>query len=744
MSNLHSPTHPSLSRRHFLQSSTLAGAWATLSVSGLAGQSSATGRYNTAPDWYEKPMRWLTMNLVQDDPGKFDPDFWLDYVRRCHVDAASWNSGGIIAFYPTEIPYHKRNERIGNTDPLGYLVEGCRKQGIIVTARVDHHATYEDGAKAHPEWISRDLRGEPRRHWAMPELYLTCTLGSYNYDFMTAVMKEIVTKYRVDGFNHNRWSPQLMCYCDYCRTTFRRHTGLELPAKEDAQDANWQKYLLWREDRIFELWDHWNAEIAKINPHAFVLPGIGAERDRLNMSKVRRRAHTLYLDYQGRRGLAPPWMAGKKGKELRAVLGTKPVGLTFSVGVEDAYRWKDSVQSDAELRVWVAEGVANGLRPKVAKFAGTLHDRRWLRTVEEIYTWQWRHEKYLRNVGHPVANVAMLYSQQTARFYAAQAESSALRESDDYSLGFYHALIEARIPFEVVHEDLLAESDLDRFKLLVLPNVAALSDKQCQQLRQFVARGGSLVATYESSLYDERGRRRKDFGLADLFGVSVTGPTQGPMRNSYLRVNRATSHPILAGLEEAGRLINGVYRVPVKPAAQFPVQPLFFVAPYPDLPMEEVYPRDLDKNVAELYLRETGPSRIVYFPFDIDRTFWEVLNVDHGRLLANAVRWAGGRPPVEVTGPGVIDVTVWRQAASLTVHLVNLSNPMMMKGPLRELIPLPAQHVRVQLPEGKRPKQVHLLSGAGAGGAARYELAGGWLKLTVPSILLHEVIAIDL
>ena len=53
-----------------------------------------------------------------------------------------------------------------------------------------------------------------------------------------------------------------------------------------------------------------------------------------------------------------------------------------------------------------------------------------------------------------------------------------------------------------------------------------------------------------------------------------------------------------------------------------------------------------------------------------------------------------------VTGPGMLDVTVWRQKDSMTVHLVNLTNPMMMKGPLRELIPSPAQKVSVRLPHG--------------------------------------------
>ena len=58
--------------------------------------------------------------------------------------------------------------------------------------------------------------------------------------------------------------------------------------------------------------------------------------------------------------------------------------------------------------------------------------------------------------------------------------------------------------------------------------------------------------------------------------------------------------------------------------------------------------------------------------------------VDHGRLLRNAVEWAANEPsPVEVEGLGLLDVSVWRQRESITVHLVNLTNPMMMKGPLR-------------------------------------------------------------
>jgi hypothetical protein len=296
-----------ITRRHFA---------ALGAVSALAAPPPEPGpftrNHRTPPDWYRRAMRWLTMNLVHDDPGKADLDFWLDYLKRAHVDAASWNSGGIIAFYPTRIPFHRRNAAMGDSDPLGYLIEGCRRMGLVVTTRVDHHATYPEAAQAHPEWISRDPQGKMRPHWAAPELFLTCTLGPYNEIFMTEVMKELVTLYGVDGFNHNRWSPQLMCYCDWCRTAFQRASGRDLPRVEGPKDPAWAPYLVWRENRIFELWDGWNAAIQKVNPNAFVLPGIGSERDRVNMSKVRSRARTLYLDYRAAAASTlPGWPARK-------------------------------------------------------------------------------------------------------------------------------------------------------------------------------------------------------------------------------------------------------------------------------------------------------------------------------------------------------------------------------------------------------------------------------------------------
>ena len=735
------------SRRRFLETSALAAT--ALGVRGLglgappsAGAATVTDPTPPAPSWIDKPMRWAQLTLVEDDPVKFDIGFWLDYFGRARCDAACLSAGGCVAYYPTEVPFHHRSAWLGDRDVLGELVAGCRRLGMVVIARTDPHATYDDVQAAHPDWIAVTADGQPRRHWASPEMWVTCGLGPYNFEFMTAVTKEIVSRYRVDGIFINRWTGSGMCYCRHCAESFRAATGQELPRlATPAQSAGRPDYLLWRQQRVFDLWRLWDAEVRKINPDACVIPNTGGgATSRLDMSRIGERAAMMVADRQARTGLMPPWAIGMNAKEYRAALGRKPVVGLFGVGLEEAYRWKDSVQGADELRLWVADLVANGMRPWFSKFAGALHDQRWLEPVKEMYLWCHGAERYLRNE-RPLARVGLVYSQQTAWFYGGDRVRERIEQP---GLGWYQALVEARIPFEMVHDRRLDAESLAPFRTLILPNVAALSEAQCAQLRDFVRRGGGLVATYETSLYDESGTARPDFGLADLFGVSFVRRVPGPVRNGYLRLEHQTAagHPLLAGLEDAPRIIHGAWLLDVKPNVAFPNPPVTLIPAYPDLPMEKVYVRQPKTDVPQVFLREFGSGRVAYFPWDVDRTFWEVLSADHFKLLRNATVWATREePPVSVTGPGVLDVTVWRQRDSLTVHLVNLTNPMMMKGPVRELIAAGEQKVRLRMPEGRRVKSLRLLV---AGATPPFRQSGEWVELAVPTIRAHEVVAVDL
>jgi hypothetical protein len=233
--------------------------------------------------------------------------------------------------------------------------------------------------------------------------------------------------------------------------------------------------------------------------------------------------------------------------------------------------------------------------------------------------------------------------------------------------------------------------------------------------------------------------------LSNLFGVSYDNAVEGPMHNSYLRLQPDAQtkqfHPVLKSLENAYRIINTIHSVKVTPApgTNFP-SPVTLIPTYPDLPMEDVYPRIPQTNIRELYLNETGKGRVAYIPGDIDRTYWQLMVSDYGTLLRNTIRWALNEESiVTVAGPGVIDVAVWQQKNSMTVHLVNLTNPMMMRGTFREFFPVAAD-INIQIPQNKKVGSVRLLM---AGSSPSFENTKGNVKLHVPKISDHEIVAID-
>ena len=687
-------------------------------------------------------MRWAQLTLVEDDPGNYDPQFWLDYFKRTHSDAACLSAGGCVAYYPTKVPLHYRSKYLGNRDSFGELLNGCRKLGMNVVARTDPHAAHQDVYDAHPDWIAVDADGRKRKHWADPELWVTCALGPYNFEFMTEITREITRMYKVDGIFSNRWEGSGMCYCGHCQQNFKRYSGLDLPRTANPLDPAKRQHIVWKEARLFELWRLWDAEIKKINPDAsFIANAGGGALSPLDMKTIGDLAPTLFADRQARRGVMPPWSNGKNGKEYGAALAGKAIAGIFSMGVEEPYRWKDSVQSGDEIRMWAVDGIAHNLRPWFTKFNGKVIDKRWMKVVEDLYVWHFKNERYLRNE-RSLARVAMVYSQQTASFYGGDR---ARAKVEDHALGYYHALVEARVPFDMVHDKLLDAAHLKQYRTLILPNIAALSTAQCGQLTEFVHGGGNLVATHETSLYDEWGVRRSDFGLGPLFGASFAGKVETDVHNSYLNVDNDPQigqfHPILHGLEEATRIINGVNWVHTNPLHAGHA-PLTLVPSYPDLPMEQVFARIPRTNIPGMYAREEGRSRVVYFPFDLDRTFWEVMSNDHGLLLKNAVAWAHNEEqPLVVQGKGVIDVSLWMQKDSVTAHLVNLTNPMMMKGPLREIVPSPPQKVRIRIPAGRRVRKVSLLVN---GKTPAHRESGGVIIMELPSIGLHEAISLDL
>ena len=78
-------------------------------------------------------------------------------------------------------------------------------------------------------------------------------------------------------------------------------------------------------------------------------------------------------------------------------------------------------------------------------------------------------------------------------------------------------------------------------------------------------------------------------------------------------------------------------------------------------PPELAYPPVSHTNEPAVVLRETGSSRIAYFPGDIERTYWLTGHGDLLRLLHNTIRWiTRDESVVHVHGEGFIEMFAGR------------------------------------------------------------------------------------
>ncbi len=326
-----------------------------------------------------------------------------------------------------------------------------------------------------------------------------------------------------------------MCYCEHCRENF--HAGQRHGPAAHHQPAGPGAPRLHRLAAAAPV--RAVAPVGRRDPQDQPRRPLHPQRRRRRTERSRHEDHRRdwrrFCSPTARRAAAslPRGPTARTARSTAPPWARKPIGGIFSVGVEEPYRWKDSVQSGPEIRLWALDGIANGLRPWFTKFSGTLHDRRWLQPVEEVYTWHYRNERYLRNE-QPLARVAMVYSQQTAQFYGGEQRAA-----------------ESGRP----HPGLLPGADRSAHSVRDGARPAARrrargpvqgadpAQHRGAFRRRSAARSASMWRAAAASWPRTKLRSTtsgacaaRDFGLADLFGASFDGAIDARMQNSYLRL----------------------------------------------------------------------------------------------------------------------------------------------------------------------------------------------------------------
>ena len=730
--------------------------------------------YSQGKPWYLRTYRWGQTNITEQDPVQYDIAWWRDYWKRTAVQGVIVNAGGIVAYYPSKFPLQHRAQFLNGRDLFGELTEAAHRDGLAVMARMDSSRTGEDAYQAHPDWFARTAEGQPYR---AADKYTTCVNSAYYDEYLPDVLREIVERSKPEGFTDNSWAGLgrgSICYCGNCQRKFRAKAGQPIPRRANWDDPTYRQWILWSYARRTELWELNNRVTQAAGGADCIWSGMNSGAVSSEASSFRdlkeicKRAHIVMLDHQARTDSTGFQQNGDTGKRVHSLLGWDKLAPESMAMYENGRtNFRAASKPAAEARMWMIAGIAGGIQPWWHHVGAYEEDRRAYATAGPVMQWHKANEAYLAD-RRPVASVGMLWTQRNTDFYG---RDNAAEQVDAPNDGFAQALIRARIPYLPVHADDL-DSQAAGLSVLILANVGGLSDEQCAAIRRFVARGGSLVATGESTLYNEWGEARPDFAIADLLRVHRSGqvvrvpePAGGRRgggagsANSYLRLHPelrgrvdgpkngkepaivGERHPALLGFEETDIIPFGgtLQALTVDPGATVP---LTFVPEFPVSPPETAWMRVPDSGIPGLVVSQSAAgARIAYLAADLDRRYLRELIPDHANLLANLVRWAAKDSiPLTVRGAGLVDCHLYEQPGRMILHLVNLTSAGTWRSPLDELIPIGPLQVRVKLSAGVSGRTARRLVSVGT---ATVTTRQGWAELEVRSILDHEVLVIS-
>jgi hypothetical protein len=745
-----------------------------LKKTGLAAAAVGAGRFSAAErgvgsnpkaPWYRRTLRWGQTNITEIDPARYDVGWWRGQWNRTGTQGVIVNAGGIVAYYPTRVPLHQPAAQLGGRDLFGELCHAAHEDGLAVLARMDSNRAQEACYHAHPDWFAVDAEGTPYR---AGDLFVTCVNGPYYQEHIPAILREIAERYRPEGFTDNSWSGlgrASFCHCENCRNKFKQRCGKDIPSKKDWNDPVYREWIRWNYDRRLELWDLNNTVTKAAGGADCIWSGMTSgsissqSQSFRDYKAIAERAEIIMLDHQARSNESGFQNNGETGKLIHGLVGWNKL-VPESMAMYQAGRptFRLTSKPPNEARLWMLDGIAGGLQPWWHHVGAFHQDRRMYHTAEPVYRWHQQHEPWLVN-REPVATVGVVWSQQNNDFYGRD-DADLFVESP--WRGMTQALIRARIPYLPVHVDHIAR-DGAKFATLVLPNVGALSELQLTNIRQFVMGGGGLLATGETSRFDEWGDPRSDYGLARLFGAhlkrSDTSLDLAHRRksaadtvHSYLRMSSQNQgragepgaahvrHEVLRGFNETDILpFGGVLEaLDVEPGTQVL---LTFIPPFPIYPPETSWMRVPKTDIPGLLLNTTPRgSRVAFLPADIDRRFAADNLPDHGDLLANLVRWtARDQMPLTVKGPGLVDCHMYQQPGRIILHLVNLTNAGTWRQPVDELISVGPFDLSLKLPQSVQRRHAQLLV---SGGSVKVVSHGPLVHIRLNSILDHEVLVI--
>lgn len=391
-----------------------------------------------------------------------------------------------------------------NFDLLGTQIEAAHEIGVktpvYISAGLD-----EKTARRHREWLVRNK--DESTMWAKDFTeagYHKLCMSSPYLDYLIEQIEEVCKNYDADGIFLDIVGVQ-PCYCQSCIAE-RTAMGMDPYDEKAVLEHSEMVYKRYAEKTraavdkykkglpLFHNGGHirqGRRDLAHYNTHLEIesLPTGGWGYDHFPFSA--RYCQGLDIEYLG--------MTGKFHSSWGEFGGFKhPNALRYEVSLAAANGAKCSIGDQL---------APNGEMDMVT------YD-----LIGRAYSELKEKEPWLDNVT-AVADIAVIAPEA----YSRELSTGQMTQVDDSGSGVSRILLEGKYLFDVAD----FETDLDKYKVVILPDVIRADEKFAMKLKQFCQNGGKILATGKSALYEDKNEFCLDLGAEWV--------KESPYRPDYFR-----------------------------------------------------------------------------------------------------------------------------------------------------------------------------------------------------------------
>ena len=662
----------------------------------------------------------------------YEPEKAVRIAQELNADSLRYPAASYYAYFPTKSGYPVHPELRG--DPMRQTVDLCRKASLKNVAYVPLNHPFMEVTSKDPRfagWSKKFADGRPMttEHYGFAEYYEGC-LNSPVRDVIKALVREVLVDYPFDvmyfdGPYQGMQNAQNYCHCNHCDTAYRKKFGKPVPKQDET---------LSREDEI--QYTNWMAndvviaflgEIREMIRQTHDIPVLYNDTSLLSKREWRSRAIPVVDGFMFEAAETPEeklfnmQLGQSTGKVTWTYVGTHTQYNREHLKNERVRGWFSYPVESQELLLDGATALAAGVGLVYWGLSRFFYQpERPLsyesgRYVKRIFDFQQQNDVLLRSV-RSQPQVGLLVGSQTIDWYTGKHFVN--RAYQNCWHGAYQLLKANSYESEPFLDWQMSPRLLSRYQMLYAPNVACLSDSQCLMLVDYVRGGGALLATHLTSVADEYGRMRKNYGLAEIFGAEFSEPEPAEIPDLYLKLPSGEEIPqdpqVLRFRADGGTVLAET--------------------------LDRGHRRTLGPAITQ---RSFGKGSAIYIGSSLEAVYEET-RMKSLRVFFNSLvsPWLSAQRSYEIEYQSGVTPHFMASRDVLLLHLLaDTGNKNKHLRSREEFLPVADVKVRIRIPQQRSVRSALLLN---SGQSLPSTVRDGWLDVAVPRVWIHEVVKVDL